>query len=78
MNEKKSKIIKIERIKKDRAECRVCTYLGDMNFDEVDQFVYLGALITNKCEEVKEIDARLSKVNRIAGIISYLLRVKQL
>ena len=47
--------MKIERIKKDRAEFRVYTYLGEMNFEEVDQFVYLGALITNKCEEVKEL-----------------------
>ena len=40
MNGKKSKIMKIERIKKDRGEFRVCTYLGEMNFEEVDQFVY--------------------------------------
>ena len=30
---------------------------------------HLGALITNKREEVKEIDARLSEANRIAGNI---------
>ena len=29
VNEKKSKITKIEGIKKDRAEFRVCTYLGE-------------------------------------------------
>ena len=58
--------MKIVRIIKDRAEFRVCTYLGEMNFEEVDQFVYSGALITNKCDEVKEIDARLSKGNSIA------------
>ena len=56
----------------------MCTYLGQMNFEEVDQFVYLGALTTNKCEEVREIDARLSKANRIAGIMNYLPREKQL
>ena len=32
VNEKKSKIMEIERIKKDRAEFAVCTYLGEMNF----------------------------------------------
>ena len=54
MNEKKSKIMKIKRIKKDRAEFRVRAYLGEMNFEEVDQFVYLGALITNKCKEARK------------------------
>ena len=49
-----------------------------MNFEHVDQFVYLGALISNKCEEVREIDAKLSKANRITGIMNYLLRTKQL
>ena len=39
--EKKSKIMKIKRVKIDRAEFRVCTYLGEMNFEKVDQFVYL-------------------------------------
>ena len=56
----------------------MCTYLGEMNFEEVDQFVSLGALIMNKREEAEEIDARLSKANRIAGIVNYLLRAKQL
>ena len=67
-----------ETIKKDKAEFRVCTYLGEMNFEEVDQFVYLEALIMNKCEEVREIDARLSKAYKIAGIMNNLLRAKQL
>ena len=49
-----------------------------MNFEEVDQFVYLRVLITNRCEEVREIHAILSNVNRIAGIINYLLRAKEL
>ena len=61
-----------------KTQFRICTYLGEKNFENVDQFVYLGDLITSKCEEVKEIDARLSKTNRITGIINYLLRTKQL
>ena len=65
LNEMKSKVMKIKRIKKDRTEFRVCTNLEEMNFEEVGQFVYLGALITNRREEVKEIDVRLSKVNSI-------------
>ena len=39
--------------------------MREMNFEEVDQFVYLGALITNKFKEVRQIDARLSKANRM-------------
>ena len=71
MNEKKSKIMKIERIKKAIAEFAVCTRLGEMNFEN------LGALVTNKCEEAREIDARLSKGKRIAGIMNYPPRAKQ-
>ena len=70
--------MKNERIKKDRTEFSVCTYLGEMKFDKVDQFVYLGALISNKCEEVREIDTRLGKANRIVGIMNNLLRAKKL
>ena len=76
--EKKSKIMTIERIKKARVEFRMCTCLGEMNFEEMDQFVYLGALITNKYEEVREIDAKLIKTNRIADNLNYLLMAKQL
>ena len=61
MNEKKSKIMKIKRIKKNRTEFGVCSYLEEINFEEVDQFVYLGVLIMNKYKEVREIDAKLSK-----------------
>ena len=39
VNEKNSNIMKIKKIKKDRAEFRVCTCLEEMNFKEVDQFV---------------------------------------
>ena len=39
VDERKSKILKIKKIKKDRAEFRVCTCLEEMNFKEVDQFV---------------------------------------
>ena len=70
--------MKIERIKKDGGEFGTCTQLGDMNFEEVDQFVYLGELITSKCEEEKEIDARLSKANRIDESMSHPLGTKQL
>ena len=56
----------IKRIKKDRAEFEVGIYSGEMNFEEMNRFVHLGALITSKCEEVKEIDAKLSKANRIS------------
>ena len=49
-----------------------------MNFEEVDQFVYLGAVITMKYKEVKEIEAKLSIANRLVGIMNYLLRAKQL
>ena len=38
----------------------------------------MGALITSKCEEVREIEAKLSKAKRIAFIINYLLWTKQL
>ena len=55
MNEKKNKIMKTKKIKKERAEFRVCTYLGEMNFEDVDQFVNLGALITSKSEEVRKV-----------------------
>ena len=46
-----------------------------MNFE----VVYLRTLITSKCEAVKEIDTtKLSKDNRIADIMNYLLKVKQM
>lgn len=48
-----------------------------MQFKEMDEFVYLGVRITCKCEEEKEIEAKLSKVNRCARRLNHLLGMKQ-
>lgn len=41
----------------------------------MDDFIYWGA---SKCEEEKQTDVNVSKVNRFAGALNHLLRVKQL
>lgn len=49
-----------------------------MEFEEVEQFVYLEVILTNKCEETKGIPARLLKASRCTESVNYLIRFKNL
>lgn len=51
--------------------------MQDKKFEEVVEFVYLGARIANKCEEEKDIYLRLLGTNMYAGTINHLVRAKQ-
>lgn len=71
-------MMRIGEIQVTKTRLEVDTEQGKVEFQEVDEFVYLGARITCKCDEVKEIEARLSKANRCAGAMNHLIRAKQL
>lgn len=78
VNQEKNKIMRIGEGKDLKAKVEVDAQLGKLKFEIVDEFVYLGARITSKCEEEKELEARLSKANRCAGAMNHLIRAKQL
>lgn len=41
-------------------------------FEEVEEFVYSRVLLTNKFEEVKEVDINLQKASRSSGSVNHL------
>lgn len=48
-----------------------------LEFEEVENYMYLGVLVTNKCEEDSEIDLRIAKSNNCAGGLNKILRSKE-
>ena len=49
-----------------------------VEFEEVEMFMYLGVLITNKCQEDKEIELRIAKSNNCAGGLRKIMKSKEI
>jgi Reverse transcriptase (RNA-dependent DNA polymerase) len=77
VNQDKCKIMRLGESRLDNT-FRVNTSLGEMAFEVVNEFVYLGARITYKCEEEREVDARIIKGNKSMGALNNLLKSKYL
>lgn len=69
INQSKSKYmqLKMNFKKKDEDGLNVTMAEERLEFNEVDEYMYLGALISDKCEEEKEVKLRIAKSNRCAG-----------
>ncbi|XP_063929931.1 uncharacterized protein LOC135142191 [Zophobas morio] len=48
-----------------------------VEFEEVEILMYLGVLITNKCQEDKEIELRVAKSNNCAGGLRKIMKSKE-
>lgn len=77
LNQRKCKVMRIGEFPKNKM-LEVNSSLGKMKFEEVEEFTYLGAKITSKCDEEKEIDYRIIKANKSAGALNSILREKNL
>jgi hypothetical protein len=57
---------------------RVETQKAIIEFEYVEEFIYLGTLLNSDCSEEKEINHRIMKANKSAGAINHLVRSKHL
>lgn len=59
------------KLTQDECEVMRITSLEEMSFEEVEESVNLEAILSNKCDEAKEIDSRLTKANKNAGVFNF-------
>lgn len=80
INESKSQYMKLENKKiMEEPETLQIELQNDyrIHIKETDNYMYLGVLINDKCDEEAEIDLRLAKANRCAGGLHKILKSKQ-
>lgn len=81
INQEKTNIMKIGTGQEDRVQpgITIQTRGGvQVNFSSVKEFVYLGVLINNKCDESREIDRRIAKSNKCAGALYKVIKSKDI
>lgn len=79
INKSKTKYMELKNKQGENRQNNLRVQMGEegvQEFEEVEEYMYLGVLITNKCKEEREIDLRIAKGSRCAGSVNRIIRSK--